>query len=108
MPIRNGRFINCDMRITPWILGEDALDELEWILCDYEIPYIIKMTEGYNRSVWVPRAYRRYLPNRARREISRLESETNFGRIPKEVRSESNQTHPCEDIIRGLLVGQSP
>ena len=85
MPIRNGRFINCDMRITPWILGEDALDELEGILCDYEIPYIVKMTEGYNRSVWVPHVWRPYLPDSAVQEITRIVREVKFGKVTQEV-----------------------
>ena len=54
MPIRNSTMIDCDCRITPWVLVEDALDRLEAIVWQCEIPYVVQCTAGNNRSLWVP------------------------------------------------------
>ena len=86
MPIRNSTMIDCDCRITPWVLAEDALDRLEAIIWQYEIPYVVQSTAGNNRSLWVPHVWRPYLPKAAKEEIARIVLEVKFGGVkPKEV-----------------------
>jgi len=85
MPIRNNTVIDCDCRITPWILDEDGLDRLESVLWQAEIPYVMQATAGCNRSLWVPHVWRPYLPEAAKEEIARIVREVKFGKVTQEV-----------------------
>ena len=86
MPIHNGTMIACDARITPWILGDCALDQLESALWQCDIPYIVQSTAGNNRSILVPRSFRQRLPVDVQTEMARIVREHKFGGVkPKEM-----------------------
>ncbi len=81
MPIHNGTMIACDARITPWVLGEDALDRLEAALWRCNIPYVVQGTAGNNRSISVPRSFRARLPMNVQTEMARIVREHKYGGV---------------------------
>lgn len=81
MPIRNSTLIDCDCRITPWVLVEDALDRLEAIVWRCDLPYVVQSTAGNNRSIWVPRSFRSGLPMNVQTEMARIVREHKYGGV---------------------------